>query len=544
MKKINKILIVSFILLIFINIFCSGSVFAAINKGYSSESAPTFNSHIEVILSDNIVVKALEHFIYWIANALETLIKNIFGALTGSYVFPWADGIIFNSVALLDINFINPSTGSLFLNTSGNSTPIGAIFKNLYYTVFVLAVGFFSVCVGVMALRLVFSSIASEKAKYKKATLNCFMSLLMLFTTQYLISFIFFVNEKLVTSASMILSDKIESFTFESEVKSALEARQDNLSKDGLLGTNNPSNIKETIQTDAYNYYSQNYIGDQTQTNEEQTKKNEVSRISAYSRLSESDITNLGKTLSSNKYYKYAVLIITGKFQDVDLTNDPLWIKYKDEEMVSYNVIDGVGTYGIYNPDKGRIKDNLGSDNTTAYTYYRFINLISDIKYTADSGGASKEQIKSNYTNYTDVADTQHLFIQNCKRFVVNSKSAENGATSQAKTLYKKRMSSDELADFIKKVHDSLKDVEYDDVTNLNNENVFSGLGDFFKQSAYDSSKKKDKYNFIACIVYAIFLIQSIMYFIAYFKRFFYILILAMFAPIVIVYDFFTKSFT
>ena len=63
MKKINKILIVSFILLIFINIFCSGSVFAAINKGYSSESAPTFNSHIEVILSDNIVVKALEHFI-------------------------------------------------------------------------------------------------------------------------------------------------------------------------------------------------------------------------------------------------------------------------------------------------------------------------------------------------------------------------------------------------------------------------------------------------------------------------------------------------
>ncbi len=79
---------------------------------------------------------------------------------------------------------------------------------------------------------------------------------------------------------------------------------------------------------------------------------------------------------------------------------------------------------------------------------------------------------------------------------------------------------------------------------------VFTNMGEFFKSSAwtyYDDDKevigwKPNKISIIGSILYAMFIAQSIMFFFAYMKRFFYITMLALFAPLVIIYDFLVKS--
>jgi hypothetical protein len=43
-------------------------------------------------------------------------------------------------------------------------------------------------------------------------------------------------------------------------------------------------------------------------------------------------------------------------------------------------------------------------------------------------------------------------------------------------------------------------------------------------------------------IMYVIFIAQSVLFFFTYVKRFFYVIALALMAPIIVVYDFFTKS--
>lgn len=65
-----------------------------------------------------------------------------------------------------------------------------------------------------------------------------------------------------------------------------------------------------------------------------------------------------------------------------------------------------------------------------------------------------------------------------------------------------------------------------------------SGLSQAFKKKAI-SDWNTD--SFIASIIYAVFVVQSLMFFYAYIKRLFYVLILAIISPFVVVYDFLKK---
>ena len=88
---------------------------------------------------------------------------------------------------------------------------------------------------------------------------------------------------------------------------------------------------------------------------------------------------------------------------------------------------------------------------------------------------------------------------------------------------------------------------------------IIANLGEFFKQSAYVYTSKESttndegktevitgwratKVSVTGALLYAIFIFQSCMYFIMYVKRLFYVMMLSMFGPIVVIYDFFMKS--
>ena len=140
-----------------------------------------------------------------VGKIVENLVNRLMGVL-GTAVFPWADYIIFNCIPILDVNFINPTTNSLFGSgfSGGN---IGNIFRNIYFTGLSIAVGFLGIIVAVMAIKMAISTIASEKARYKESIVTLLTTLILLFGTHYLLSFTFYLNEKLVEVASNIVQN-------------------------------------------------------------------------------------------------------------------------------------------------------------------------------------------------------------------------------------------------------------------------------------------------------------------------------------------------
>lgn len=107
------------------------------------------------------------------------------------------------------------------------------------------------------------------------------------------------------------------------------------------------------------------------------------------------------------------------------------------------------------------------------------------------------------------------------------------------------RSEKEKLISILKQVWQAKKDTGSGSVMK-----VFTNMGEFFKSSAWtyqDEDKevtgwKPNKISIIGSILYAMFIAQSIMFFFAYMKRFFYITMLALFAPLVIIYDFLVKS--
>ena len=69
-----------------------------------------------------------------------------------------------------------------------------------------------------------------------------------------------------------------------------------------------------------------------------------------------------------------------------------------------------------------------------------------------------------------------------------------------------------------------------------------SAIPDEFKESGFIGKLNNlDKINVTEAILYTVLVIQSLMFLFAYLKRFFYVVILGVISPFVVVYDFLTK---
>lgn len=151
---------------------------------------------------------ALGKAIYAIGWCIEKLGAAIVNLLTHVNMFPWSDRVIFNSVPLLDVNFINPADNSLFWNGS-EYTAIGKSVRSVYFTGLSIGLGFFGIIVAVMAIRLAVATIAADKAKYKEAIVHWATALVLLFALHYILSFVFYINEQLVEVACQIVNSQV-----------------------------------------------------------------------------------------------------------------------------------------------------------------------------------------------------------------------------------------------------------------------------------------------------------------------------------------------
>lgn len=519
-------------------------VFAAINNTYNSDTGITQNMVQKSINNDNPLVDPIANFVYFIGATVEWLLGSMTGMVTGMNTMPWADMILYNAVPMLDVNFLNPDSNSMV-------SQMDTIIKKTYYTIFSLALAFFGVAVVVMAIRLAISSIAEEKAKYKSAITNWLMAVVLLFTMHYFMSFIFYLNESVVELASKIASDSIESSgqleiagstaysnllkyaTNKGKDKYDLVKRQKNLFTDFL--NDSSGNIQQYITQDRD-------IGETTadwwgggagdaviafgklceDANTEETLKNLIYGDENF---------NIKDKKTKEEYKKAIAAYLQGSVLYLE------YLMYPETKSTEY-----VKFLAKYSNDEKYMKIAKDVGLKTWYEIYQDGTiLLEDLEGQIVEGSLLELIIKSKWS-------TIMLRLPRTTAQTINWLDFIPGVSQIAN-----------LTDSIKELGSTLSaysDMKmigqflyYVDVANnKEGKNVKSApvsqLANYFKYSAFEVSDDgimAKTVNPVFCFLYTIFVFQSLLYFFAYIKRFFYIILLALMAPLVIVYNFVSK---
>ena len=556
-KKTYKIIIcISLFIILFANF---GNIFGATNPEYK----PTVNvtdSALDSKIKSSVLLDTLANMINAVASLAEKLIGEVFYTLTKDKIFPWADRIIFNGIAFLDINFLNPDTNSLFGNSS-DPTILGTVVKQVYSTVFSLAVLFLGVAVGIMAIRLAISTIAAEKAKYKQAIVNWATCIVMLFLMHYILAFVFWVNEQMVQIASGILKNTIsESGLNEVDFSEALNAI--------VEPEQRVQNFIDAAKSIGTGDAVQN-LGDPLLSNEKITEV--ANRLLVNSAYCDKRLVYLEDNSSGNAW--------TGLMQLIGQTNNMMdqiaipRLEYDAADslmvMAAYNSEDElnranergyfVGSHSnLYiNKEVYKNSDDFKEDaknlafvlsrKEAASEIYEFYKTMEGVGYKINSGD-NPNLLQSQFNAVWSFAQSLNYSWENQKNDLENAIYAEIMRNDKYKnSIADKRL---EIDGYIISAATGVKASTTD---------IIANLGQFFKQSAYvytteevdtSSGDKKEvvtgwrasKVSVTGALLYAIFLFQSCMYFITYVKRLFFVIMLSMFGPIVVIYDFFMKS--
>ncbi len=548
-NRLKKCLKICFIFIAVIVVFNCSATFAAINNEYSSDTA-TVDITDETI-KNNLVLDYIGQFIFAIGNICQSVVSWIFGILTGKSAFPWADMTIFNTVPLLDVNFINPDAGSFFSDTEG--TGIGAVIRSVYFTGLSLSLGFLGVVIGAMAIKLALSTIASDKAKYKEALIKWATSLVLLFSMHYVLAFLFYMNEEMVVVASRILSGSLSE---SGEKINAILSKDLDENKKTIVD-NFIKSVEGKISSEDKKYLQDNYQVTYLLLNNE-TFRNSLDYVKG------SDKTSLVDHLG-----RFGSGILEGiTFGNYDSP---------EEQQVAFlvdctNIVaSGVNNYKNYYGDNGYVEREMAKQEGKSLEQLRrtvavrfaisndlieqFSSLEVDengaiptstlLKFMTDNGGEdisgyNEEQCKDSIKNYVtknvqNIQGNGSLDVLNKEIEEIKNMSGLSGDEKDTANALLVAL------DYAVKANKGELDV------NSLGTNLISNLGEYFKQTAWSIDIDNDGWaptqvSIICAILYTIFIFQSVGFFVSYVKRLFIVVVLAVLAPVVVIYDFFTKS--
>lgn len=573
-KKICAYFFIALILLNFINPFMIAN--AAINSNYGTPISGTYDN----VSSNSTILNWIAELLYNFANMVETIGGKIMKIFTGVERFPWADKIIFNTIPILDVNYINPASGSLFEDADGVETKLGEITRNAYFTVLSISVGFLSLVIAVIAIRLAISSVASEKAKYKEAIANFLICLVLIFSMHYVLSLMFSVNEILVESASILLNDVLTSE--DNAVAAGLDTAADEDNKDIVnafikVAKDECFIADIPIVGDMYKGLldflqaigdligkAWRFITGQKDTSDT-IEKDQLDKIYPnkndyvnYIKENETRI-NVAAYLLKNYYYRSTYLT---------------WIKDNDANSFDKGGLTGMGRNILI-----AVNDVFGVADTGYKALRSLFTSVALITYqegeTSDSGkkvpfdSTGQETKDANDENYDKLSDEQKEKID---------KEAKKNQLSEGEYYFDKITSTEAYIEYIDnldveigKLSAKEKSEDRDgQILALNLDKVYaqayykyvydgddkvepepadlvSELGEYFKNTSwYVDTANGDwaptSINVISAILYGIFVVQSLLIFISYMKRFFYVVILSMFGPVVVLFDYVAKS--
>lgn len=150
-----------------------------------------------------ILANIVEALLAWVAYSQGSIDAdgNIIpdGFFSGATISPF--DIIFNKIAILDVNFFN---------IPDDNTMIGSIRKSVagwYYLMRNFASAILLCILIYVGIRMAISTVASDKAAYKKMLVDWICSLALIFLIQYIIIFTLNVNQVFVKSLATVGSD-------------------------------------------------------------------------------------------------------------------------------------------------------------------------------------------------------------------------------------------------------------------------------------------------------------------------------------------------
>ena len=481
-KQVSKFIVIFLIMIVVIPVF--NNIFGEINENYKGS---------EVITSSGVggdeTPNPLSRPIFWLINTCAEIgeyLLSSFASLmasgeSGRGIMPWADAIIYNGVPALDVNFINPDTNSF-------SNVLSGTIAKLYYTIFSITITFFTVAVLIMAIKLATTAIAAEKARYKEMVGNFIISLILIFSIHYFISFCFYLNESLVKVAFAVGQVQLEgeSVRIDSNAKGRF---------DGLVNSYSEDLYVRNLDVDEYARLHENLLKHIREDMFDGGKKEQVfsylsPTITQFLNTNDGDLTRNACQTEKSVIVFCMVHLVNDNYvnRDVIFTNNQ---KYSKNENELYNELKKYYDKFFYDIiDKDTLMTEFGIESTSR----PFEDVYKDC-FDVDNIGSTREYMSSE----KDVID------------------GINEAVLRMRSTYGYENSS-------------LK--EYGN-------SVVSQLSVYFKLNRYDA---EGEINLIGVIVYTIFVFQSVMYFFAYLKRFFYIVILSFFGPFLVLFDFLSKA--
>ncbi len=507
-KKIwlKGILAVALFVMVFITYL--NPVFAEINTEYFSTTGAT-QEDVNSAAKNNTLLSPIGGFVYVIGNIIEWLLSSLSSAATGMNTMPWADMILYNSVAMLDVNFLNPNTNSLIYGMQG-------IIQKVYFTIFSLAISFFGIAVVIMAIKLAVSSIAEEKAKYKSAITSWLMAVVLLFTIHYFMAFVFYLNESVVNLASKIATDAVK----DNPIEIGNESMDDfmNLIKASALYVNNlnAGQLEQKYMTmdEACKYINMFFPVNCTIKVKNKKHVLEIDKsgpTAAYDAKMNSIIRQVFNNASSN-FSKW--IYNTDSVLKDDATkgreNVKAIISLSEAIKDSEGLIDGINeAYNKYLEENSKeSKENYIKKMAKAISKFNYFKSLNGWDQAFNNWIEEEKRTQNKLRDETSFFDFSVSYLNYLNMYYNN----ENN-------------------DF------ENKDANYSESTS-------SLIASYFKLQAWGVNKdtlQTTDANVTFCFLYTIFVIQSLLYFFAYIKRFFYIIVLALMAPVVVVYDFVSK---
>lgn len=169
----------------------------------------TINGAVESVKNDGIsgIFSVLIRYILVGAGGAIQFLSSVLGTSAGttdkdSFTFITPDYILFNKLAITDINFFKlNSFGAENKSFSGNSNPIKILKENVatwYTTLRALSMAILLVILIYIGIRMVIASTGEDKSKYKKMLTSWLTSFAILFLLHYIILLFINVNNALV----------------------------------------------------------------------------------------------------------------------------------------------------------------------------------------------------------------------------------------------------------------------------------------------------------------------------------------------------------
>ena len=142
----------------------------------------------------NIATMYLSILLSGLAMILWFCLQSIFlttGISSNLLQIPFPDTVIFNKMPLFDANFINPDSSSpLFA--------VKSVVSGIYFSFEIIAVTAFVIIAMIIGIKLALSTIASQKAQYKKAVSAWVTGVVLVLSLHWILAGIFVVNETIV----------------------------------------------------------------------------------------------------------------------------------------------------------------------------------------------------------------------------------------------------------------------------------------------------------------------------------------------------------